>query len=432
MEFDTHGFLRPSAPRSWLRHRSTGFARTCPFSPGAADEDALAADLFPDAIRRSTGTGSFIDAYVGHAAAAPFRAQGSSGGMVSWVLAELLRLDRIDGVAHVVASRDPQQDGRFFRYRVSRTIEEVHEGAKSRYYPIELSDVLREIRDVPGRYAVVGVPCFIKAVQLLRREDPVLRERIVCTLGLFCGHMKSARFIESFAWQLGVEIADVQAVEFRQKDVTRPASTYTARLQLTDGSSVQRDWWNLADGDWGAGFFQSPACNACDDVVGETADISFGDAWVEPYSSDGNGTNVVVIRSSELAVLVSAGIADGRLALQPVDAEFIEQTQAAGLRQRREGLGYRLTWHGRNWHRLPLTPRKRVVADAHIPLRRKAIYRIRAGTSAWSHRVFWVARRTGHPQLYVRWAAATQSFYHAFSYSRGRLGAVVDRLLPKP
>jgi coenzyme F420-reducing hydrogenase beta subunit len=36
-------------------------------------------------------------------------------------------------------------------------------------------------------------------VQLLRREDPVMRERIVFTLGLFCGHMKSARLVESFA-----------------------------------------------------------------------------------------------------------------------------------------------------------------------------------------------------------------------------------------
>ena len=33
-----------------------------------------------------------------------------------------------------------------------------------------------------------------------------------------------------------------------------------------------------------------------DDVVTETADISFGDAWVEPYSSGGRGTNVIIVR----------------------------------------------------------------------------------------------------------------------------------------
>ena len=32
------------------------------------------------------------------------------------------------------------------------------------------------------------------------------------TVGLFCGHMKSARFVESFAWQLGVPMPQVRAV----------------------------------------------------------------------------------------------------------------------------------------------------------------------------------------------------------------------------
>ena len=82
------------------------------------------------------------------------------------------------------------------------------------------------------------------------------------------------------------------------KDESRPANWYRAHLELDDGSSAAEDWWHLADGDWGAGFFQNPACDWCDDVVGETADVSFGDAWVEPYSSDGRGTNVMVVKWS--------------------------------------------------------------------------------------------------------------------------------------
>ena len=431
MELDGHGLLRPEAPVIFLRRRTEEFARTCPFSRHAADEDELAEAEFPDA-HHHPATGRYLAAFVGHVAEEEFRASGSSGGMVSWVAAELLRAGLIDGVAHVVPVADPQHDGRFFRYRVSRTVGEVHEGAKSRYYPVDLADVLREVRSVPGRYAIVGVPCFIKAVQLLRREDPLLRERITHTLGLFCGHMKSARFVESFAWQLGVPIGEVVAVEFRRKDVTRPASTYTAELRLRDGSVHRRDWWNLVDGDWGAGFFQSSACDGCDDVMGETADVSFGDAWVEPYSSDGRGTNVVVVRSPEVAALIDAAICDGRLELGPVDAEFVEQTQAAGLRHRREGLAYRLTWHGRHWHRRRSSPGARVRPTVRLPLRRKAIYRMRAGISTWSHRVFSVARRTGRPEIYTRWAAASAAVYHGFAYSRGRFGALVDRVLPKP
>ena len=154
--------------------------------------------------------------------------------------------------------------------------------------------------------------CFLKAIHLLRAEDPVLAERIAFTLGLFCGHMKSARLVDSFAWQLGTSIEQVRAVEYRRKDPDRPANWYTAHLTLADASARWQDWWHLADGDWGAGFFQNAACNYCDDVVAETADIAFGDAWVEPYSSDGRGTNVVIVRSPRVQQLVASAIEIGR------------------------------------------------------------------------------------------------------------------------
>ena len=261
------------------------FAQQCPFSPVAPNEDELAGERFADAPITDGRIGRFEAAYVGHVAEHRFRPNASSGGLTSWVAAELLNTGAVDGVAHV-APTDPAS-GRHFAYRISRSVDELNAGAKSRYYPVELSQVLAEIRERPGRYAIIGIPCFIKAVHLLRRVDPLIRERVTHTLGLFCGHMKSAGMIESFAWQLGTELKSVRAIDYRIKDETRPANWYRAHLDLTGGRTIEQDWWHLADGDWGAGFLQNPACDWCDDVVGETADISFGDAWVEPHSSDG-------------------------------------------------------------------------------------------------------------------------------------------------
>src|SRR3546814_17649672 len=100
---------------------------------------------------------------------------------------------------HVLTHSFPtRRSSDLFRYQISRTAEEIRRGAKSRYYPIELSAVIDQIRAVPGRYAVIGIPCFIKAIHLLRAKDAVLRDRIAFTLGLYCGHMKSARMVESF------------------------------------------------------------------------------------------------------------------------------------------------------------------------------------------------------------------------------------------
>ncbi|MDQ3277281.1 MAG: Coenzyme F420 hydrogenase/dehydrogenase, beta subunit C-terminal domain, partial [Bacteroidota bacterium] len=264
---------------------------------------------------------------------------------------------------------------------------------------------------------------FIKAVHLLREKNPLFKERIAFTLGLFCGHMKSAKFAESFAWQMGVPVKEVKKVEYRYKYPDRPANWYNAALTKGDGTLVNRDWWHLADGDWGAGFFMNNACNFCDDVVAETADVSFGDAWVEPYSSDGRGTNVVVVRSTLVDTLVKSAIAEGRLKLDEVDAKFVADTQAAGFRQRREGLAYRLTWATRG-----IKPCKRVAPDAKSPTgQRKLIYRLRYYTSKWSHRMFHLADKLHQPKIYIRWASMAAAVYHGLAYHRGKLGEITKR-----
>lgn len=425
MIWNRFGQLQPTGPPGWLQRRSASFARTCPFSPGALSEDDLAADLFPHIPSPHPALGRVLSAFVGYAAEASLRQDGSSGGLVSWVLLELLRRGWIDGALHVTEAKQPAKEGPFFHYHLSRTGQEIRAGAKSRYYPVEMSGVLSLIRAIPGRYAVVGVPCFIKALQLLRREDPLLRERIAFTLGLFCGHMKSARFLESCAWQMGLSLDQVLRADFRRKAPERPANWYTVQFTLRDGRVLEKDWWHLADGDWGAGFFQASACNFCDDVVAETADIAFGDAWVEPYASDGRGTNVVLVRSARLAGLISAGIREERLRLDPVDLALVEQTQAAGFRQRREGLAYRLTW------RRPggIRPRKRVAPDRrHLSARRKLIYRLRAGLSFGSHWIFLLAQELRCPALYLGWARAALALYQGVARYRGRLGRLLQWL----
>lgn len=421
MDWDGEGQLKPDGPREWMRSRTRAFSTLCPFSPQSEDEDSIAARLFPRAAGSDQWIGRFEGAYVGHALEDSYRDRGSSGGMVSWVAAELLQRGLVDGVAHV-APADPDAGGRFFRYSISRDLDALNRGAKSRYYPVDMAGILEEIRAVPGRYAIVGIPCFIKSVHLACAQDTVLRERIAFTLGLVCGHMKSRNMVESFGWQMGVDVRDVARVEYRLKDPSRPANWYRAQLSCRNGEERQQDWWHLVDGDWGSGFFQNSACDFCDDVVAETADISFGDAWVEPYSSDGRGTNVVVVRSPEIHALLRNGMEQGRVALSPVDAGFVRETQAAGFRQRREGLAYRLEWAPRG-----VKPRKRVHSGHHhLGWRRKLIYRLRYMISRGSSGAFQLAKRLGRPGIFMAWGRLMLKLYHGITYSRGRLGAAFD------
>jgi coenzyme F420-reducing hydrogenase beta subunit len=422
MEFDAYGELKPAGSTQWLNAATAEFSSTCPFSPVAANESQLAEELF----MRGNQAGAVHPvekAYAGYVAEQDFRMQGSSGGMVSWMASELMNSGLVDGIVHVVAVDGSSNNGRFFKYTISKTIKEIRLGAKSRYYPIEMSEVLKLIQESPGRYAVIGIPCFIKAVQLLRKTSLVLQERIQFTLGLFCGHMKSARFVESFALQMKVPIDQVQEIEFRVKNEHRPANVYTASIKKKDGIVITQDWWNMGDGDWGAGFFMNNACNFCDDVIAETADISFGDAWVEPYSSDGRGNNVIVVRSQLIQEIIDAAIFNERLQLKEVDANFVEQTQAAGFRQRREGLAYRLSWATKK-----IQPLKRVrPLSTSLNKNRKIIYQLRYYISKWSHLVFRLSKKINQPWVYIFWARFTASIYHGFAYHKGSYREMLKR-----
>ena len=157
------------------------------------------------------------------------------------------------------------------------------------------------IRNQTGRYAIVGIPCFIKSVRLLTRTDEVLKERIKFCIGLICGHLKSSRFAEMLAWECGISPQGLEAIDFRTKLDERAANHYGVTVTgIIDDKRVEKispPVNEMFGTNWGFGFFKYKACDYCDDVVAETADVTIGDAWLPQYSNDSKGTNVVIVRN---------------------------------------------------------------------------------------------------------------------------------------
>jgi coenzyme F420 hydrogenase subunit beta len=376
----------------------------CPFADEGEHEDEIGARLFGADAEPHERIGYHLRTYAGHVAEDGFRAAGSSGGVGSWVLVELLRRGLIDAVVHVRPRTPGPDDSRLFDFALSRTEDELRARAKSRYYPVEMSEALAQVRSEPGRYAFVGVPCYIKAVRRLAAADPTIGERVAVTLALVCGHLKSTRFADSFAWQAGIEPGTLTEVDFRRKLPDRPANRYGVELHGSDSEGEPRELVSPTDAffgsNWGHGFFKYDACDYCDDVLGETADITVGDAWLPQYVEDSAGTNVVVVRTPELASIVEDGMADGRLAMSELSPDAVAESQDAGLRHRREGLSYRLLLKDRlgAWR-----PRKRVPArEDHLAPRKRSIYAWRVRLARESHRVFARALAAGDPALFER------------------------------
>ena len=369
-------------------------SRVCPFEDGAPAENELARELFGEAGSFDARLGQHVATYVGWAVEPDYRARGSSGGVASWLLVELLRLKVVDHVMHVAADPLPRAGQPLYRFTISSSPEEVRSGAKSRYYPVEMSGAMAEMLRRPGRYAVVGVPCFIKALRLACRESAVLKERLTVAVGIVCGHLKSTAFGEMLAWQCGLSPAELRAIDFRTKLPGRPASNYAVTVTGERGGrgfSTTRPVAELFGSNWGLGFFRYKACDFCDDVVAETADITLGDAWLPEYESDSKGTNVIIVRSRTVDSILARAREEGRLHLEPISADKVVQSQAGGFRHRRDGLAYRLAIedeHGR-WR-----PAKRVTpSKAHLSRKLRRIHDLRQELRDASHVAFARARQ---------------------------------------
>lgn len=347
----------------------------CPFFNDELNEDIIAENLYRDfnETKHNEYTGYYINNYAGYVKDAQYRMSGSSGGMGTWITAKLLEKDLVDGIIHVKENENDKDT--LFSYQVSKSKNELFEGSKSKYYPIEMSKVIKYIKNNPGNYAVVGIPCFIKAIRLMSQENKEINKRIKYTIGLVCGHLKSDYFAKSIGWELGVKPDNLTNIDFRVKYEDEPANKYGVKVNgLINDEKVEKEAISrsLYVTNWGHGLFKYKACDYCDDVLAETADITIGDAWLSEYVKDNKGTNIITVRNSDLNEIIEN---NDELYLDKLSTEKIFQSQAGGFRHRREALSYRLYLDEQNnkWH-----PSKRVKAsNKGITNKRKKIYKER-------------------------------------------------------
>lgn len=348
IRFDEDKKLQPYIKQGATEDNMTASALlVCPFSGKSKNEDEIGEKLYSNIGNKNDKLGYVAATYAGFVKEASFRENGSSGGMGTWIMAELFREGYIDSVIHIHSNIPDDNNPKLFQYTISSNLEDIYAGAKSRYYPVELSAVIKEVKERPGRYAFVGLPCFVKSVRLLMMQDPILKERIVFCMGLVCGHLKSAHFASMWAWQVGIFPDNLMSIDFRTKLQDYGANQYGITAKgLIEGNvttKVSPPLKELFGADWGWGLFKYKACDYCDDVVAETADVTIGDAWLPQYVKDSEGTNVLIVRSEQINNILNKAKSQNRIHLDNLTQDQVINSQSSGFAHRREGLSYRLS-----------------------------------------------------------------------------------------
>ncbi len=333
----------------------------CPFLDGNDDEDQLASAHYSEHenMQYQFETGYYLSSYACHVKNDEQRLKRASGGVTTWLLQTLLENDIVDHVVTLSANDDPEK---LFKYKIYSDTSFMDEPLGSVYYPVEMSEVIREIQKTPGRYAITGLPCFIKAIRLAQKTNRKLRERIKVTIGLTCGQMKSANYTQYLASISGVD-GKLQKVHYRGKSMDRPASNFFFSSQNEAGKSEKLFWSEGVDKAWVNRWFTPNVCDYCDDVFGETADISVMDAWLPEYVQDSKGNTLVLIRDPEIDSLFKEAMYKNELDIKDIHIEKIIQSQQGVLDIKRDHLTYRLQLAKENGLKVP---KKRVKPSSRM------------------------------------------------------------------
>jgi coenzyme F420-reducing hydrogenase beta subunit len=338
MIWNEEGFLIPSLINEC---DSNGDCLTvCPFNPFPMEEvkteDEISKLFLTNTANYHKKIGKYNAIYAGYSN--EFRLSSSSGGMATYICVELLEQKIVN---HVFSIKEATTLETHYEYAVSSTKADLLIASKTRYFPVTLATVLTEIDKLEGKVAIVGVACFIKSIRLAQHQDPKLKEKIAFLIGIICGGVKSRFFTEYLASKMDIKALDIQKPQFRKKDIHSTANDYS--FACSDSNEEEKSIKMKTVGDmWGTGLFKANACDFCDDVTTELADISLGDAWLDPYYKDGSGTNVIVTRSLVAEKLIQEGIKNKDLVVGVLPMEEFLASQQGSFNHRHTGLPARI------------------------------------------------------------------------------------------
>lgn len=302
----------------------------CPFSNGCNNEDSLGRELYGDilGINNRIECGYYLNSYVGFHPNEDKRFNAASGGLTSYVLAHLLDTHQVDA-AIVVGRREG--DKPYYASTLVRNSEEVYRCTRSAYYAVHVGETLREVivdKSITS-VAIVALPCLCKAIRNACKENAVLRRKVKYVIGLVCGQQKTHNFADYLGKKNG--LSTLTSIDFRTKKLERPNGNYGVKLKNKELENEIT--FSDYSKDWSFKLFTVQACNYCDDIFAECADMVVMDAWLPEYGTSDKGENLVVTRSAELDSVIKSipGV-------QEIGIERVLQSQSSVIQNKRSAI----------------------------------------------------------------------------------------------
>ena len=245
--------------------------------------------------------------------------KASSGGLIKEVLRSLIANNEVDGVIAL-----DHVDGIDFSARLVTTADDIDTLPGSIYHNLKQTSALTILRDTPGRFAIVAIPCELEGLySWVYQQAPELREKIVLSVGLLCGWQYSHHSINAMGEYLGYDPADIADISYRGGGpvgkltvTTRDGEVFSASRRVDFGYQVAFDR-----------HFNTNRCHVCVNHSNFLADLVVGDAWLPSTVFTKTGVSLVVCRTEFAEQTLARLVADGSCVSLQVTEEEIRESQ---------------------------------------------------------------------------------------------------------
>lgn len=333
MSWNDLGFLVPELTD---KSNQKAMIEVCPFKPKQLNEDQLSEVFIKNSeTKYHPQIGSYYNLYVGYSRG--FRETSSSGGLATFFFDSLLKRNIVQHLFVVVEHDDA------YAYKLVSNIIDIKKISKTRYIPVSLEELFAKIDTVEGKVAVSGVACFVKAIRLKQNKNMELREKVPFIVGIICGGLKSKHYTDFLVQSAGC-FTDYKNAQYRVKQEEKKAMNYKFSCISKQNKKIHMVEMKELGDMWGSGLFKSNACDFCDDVLTELADVSLGDAWIPPYSNDGAGNSIIITRSRVADEIIKSGINSKELSLDSLTTENAIMSQRGSFNHRHKGLKFRVEY----------------------------------------------------------------------------------------
>ncbi len=296
-------------------HASTARAASvCPAI--AVDFDHLQAQVFPGA---EPGPHGVVEAvFLAQSTSVERNTAASSGGLIKELLLHYLASGEVDGI--ISLSHDGGTD---FSAGLVTDAADVDALPGSIYHAVPFDGALRILRERPGRYVLVAIPCQLEGIySYIHTLEPALADRIHTTIGLLCGWQYTHHALRAISLFKGVDPDALTDVSWRGG-----GPVGRLRLPTPDKTvSVSR----RVDFSYQVAFdrsFNIPRCHLCVNHSNFLADIVVGDAWLPSTVYTTTGISLLITRTDATRAVVAELTAAGRIQSTDVSVDEITESQ---------------------------------------------------------------------------------------------------------